>query len=475
MIEFILNDTLIKTDQPLGLPLLDFIRSVSGLTGTKTGCREGDCGACAVIMGEILNDELSWKTIVSCLTPLGAAANKHIVTIEGLNGMGLSPVQEAIINHSATQCGFCTPGIVISLTAFILSGDFSNPENILESIDGNICRCTGYKSLEKAALSLYAQLPENEPSRLDWMVKNHFLPSYFSEIKNRLQKIEKPIFHDSSEGITMGGGTDLMVRDADKIVNSGINLTETRPELVQIRVDNNICSIGGAVTVTQILQSDILNARFRNLKDHFKLISSTPVRNRATLGGNIANASPIGDLTIFFLALDAMVVLENRKKATREIALKDFFKGYKILDKEKDELIKEIQFRLPQNGEKFNFEKVSKRQHLDIASVNSAMFIEMNNTRIEKVHLSAGGVAPVPLYLAKTCHFLTGKELTEKTLFGAVKVMISEISPISDIRGSADYKQLLLRQLFLAHFTELFPGFLNYRLIIQKLQSNEKY
>jgi xanthine dehydrogenase small subunit len=475
MIEFILNDTIIKTDKPLGLPLLDFIRGVSGLTGTKTGCREGDCGACAVMMGEILNDELTYKTVVSCLMPLGAAANKHIVTVEGLNGTGLSPVQVAIINHSATQCGFCTPGMVISLTAFILSGDFSNPDNILESIDGNICRCTGYKSLEKAALSVYAHIPENEANRLEWMVQNHYLPSYFTGIKDRLLKIKKPVFIGSPDGITMGGGTDLMVKDADKIVQSGINFTETRSDLVQIKVEKDICSVGGAVTVTQMLQSGILNARFRKLKEHFKLISSTPVRNRATLGGNIVNASPIGDLTIFFLALDAMVVLENQKKKTRKIALKNFYKGYKVLDKEKIELIKEIQFRLPQKDEKFNFEKVSKRQNLDIASVNSAMFIELNKTRIEKVHLSAGGVAPVPLYLAGTCHYLTGKELTEKTLFGAVKVMISEISPISDIRGSADYKKLLLRQLFLAHFAELFPGFLNYRLIIQKIQSNEEY
>jgi xanthine dehydrogenase small subunit len=475
MIEFILNDILIKTDQPPGRPLLDFIRVDSGLTGTKTGCREGDCGACTVIMGEILNDEISWKTIVSCLTPLGAVAGKHIVTIEGLNGMGLSPVQEAIISHSATQCGFCTPGMVISLTAFVLSGDYSDPGNILASIDGNICRCTGYKSLEKAASSVYALLPENETNRLEWLVKKHYLPPYFTGIKKRLLEIKKPVILSPSEGITIGGGTDLMVKDADKIVQSGVNFTENRPDLGQIKVEKEICSIGGGVTVTQILQSDIMNSHFRNLREYFKLVSSTPVRNRATLGGNIVNASPIGDLTIFFLALDATVVLEDRENKIRIIALKDFFKGYKILDKEQYELIKEIQFCLPQKGEKFNFEKVSKRQHLDIASVNSAVFIEMNKTRIEKIHLSAGGVGPVPLYLIKTCHFLTGKELTEKTVMDAVKVINSEISPISDIRGSAEYKQLLLRQLFLAHFTELFPGFLDYRLITQKLQSNEEY
>jgi xanthine dehydrogenase small subunit len=475
MIEFILNNTFIKTDQPPGLPLLDFIRGVSGLTGTKTGCREGDCGACTVIMGEIMNNELCYKTVVSCLTPLGAAANKHIVTIEGLNGIALSPIQEAIIHHSATQCGFCTPGIVISLTAFVLSGDFSNSDNILASIDGNICRCTGYKSLEKAALSVFAHLPEIETNRLEWMVQNKYLPSYFTGIKDRLLKINKPVFIESPDEITLGGGTDVMVRDADEIIHSKINLTETRPELCQIKVDKNICRVGGAVTVSQILHSDILNAHFGNLKEYIKLISSTPVRNRATVGGNIVNASPIGDLTIFFLALDAMVVLENLEKATRKIALKIFFKGYKILDKEKDELIKEIQFRLPEKDEKFNFEKVSKRQNLDIASVNSAMLIEVKKGIIEKVHLSTGGVAPIPLYLAGTCQFLTGKVLTEKTLFDAVKVMISEVSPISDIRGSAEYKKLLLRQLFIAHFAGLFPGFLNYRSIIQKIQSNEEY
>jgi xanthine dehydrogenase small subunit len=475
MIEFILNDTLIKTDQPPGLPLLDFIRGVTGLTGTKTGCREGDCGACTVITGEILNNELSWKTVVSCLTPLGAAAGKHIVTIEGLNGNALSPVQEAIISQSATQCGFCTPGMVISLTAFILSGDFPNPDNILESIDGNICRCTGYKSLEKAAMMVVANLPENGPNRLEWMVQNNYLPSYFTGIKRRLLKIEKPGFIGSPDGITMGGGTDLMVKNADRIRKSALNFMETKQELSQIKVEAGICSVGGAVTITQMLQSEVLNVSFRNLKENFKLISSTQVRNRATLGGNIVNASPIGDLSIFFLALDAMVVLENKDKKIRKIALKDFFKGYKILDIEKDELIKEIKFRLPVKEEKFSFEKVSKRRHLDIASVNSAVLMALNNGRIEKVHLSAGGVAPIPLFLTGTSCFLTGKELSVETLCEAIEIMNTEISPISDIRGSADYKRLLLRQLFLAHFAELFPGFLNYRSVFSKYPSNEKH
>jgi xanthine dehydrogenase small subunit len=171
----------------------------------------------------------------------------------------------------------------------------------------------------------------------------------------------------------------------------------------------------------------------------------------ATMAGNLVNASPIGDMSIFFLALDSDIVL-NRNGSTRTIKLKDFYKAYKQTDKAADEVIEKIIF-MPPHKNSFNFEKVSKRTHLDIASVNSACQLQLNEGgSIKDIHLSAGGVAPFPKYLAATCSFLNGKRIDDGTLKEAIAIMNEEIAPISDARGTAEYKKLLLRQLFLAHF-----------------------
>jgi xanthine dehydrogenase small subunit len=177
----------------------------------------------------------------------------------------------------------------------------------------------------------------------------------------------------------------------------------------------------------------------------------------ATIAGNFVNASPIGDLTIFFLALDAQLILSNGKKK-REVALRKFYKSYKIIDKKSEEYIETIWFKLPETDDLFNFEKVSKRTHLDIASVNSAISITLKKDRIASVGLSAGGVGPIPLFLAKTSSFLEGKKLSKELVEDAINVTQKEISPISDARGSEEYKRLLLGQLIKAHFITLFAS-----------------
>ncbi len=192
MISFILNDELIKTNKPGGITLLDFIRYKENLKGTKIGCREGDCGACTVIEGQLDNGFVKYKTIVSCLTPLGNVHGKHIVTIEGLNQEQLSPVQQALVEHNGTQCGFCTPGFAISLTAFLLNEGKSDIEIAIAAIDGNICRCTGYKSIVRTAAEL-VELKKKIPSSeiVSWLVKNDFLPEYFLGINGQLKNIQR--------------------------------------------------------------------------------------------------------------------------------------------------------------------------------------------------------------------------------------------------------------------------------------------
>ncbi|HDO06418.1 MAG TPA: 2Fe-2S iron-sulfur cluster binding domain-containing protein [Bacteroidetes bacterium] len=461
MITFILNNQLVQTDELAGTVLLDFIRYKMHLTGTKAGCREGDCGACIVLEGYLENGEVRYKSIVSCLTPLGNVQGRHIVTIEGLQKDKMSPVQQAMINNAATQCGFCTPGFVMSLTAHSLASEKSSPERVISAISGNICRCTGYKSIEHAAENISSVLQrKEEKDPLGWLIKEAFLPEYFRGIAGRLKQL-KVENQRGEAGKKVGGGTDLFVQQADALAVADLcflkaDKAQADACAIEIKTDNGICQIGGVVTASDILHKVELQQYFPRLKEYFKLISSEPVRNMGTVAGNIVNASPIADLVIFFLALDAEVHLKTKNGTKRNVPLRKFYTGYKQLVMKPDETILHISFRLPQQAS-FNFEKVSKRRYLDIASVNSAMLLQLDGDTIQEVHLSAGGVFAWPFYAEKTVAFLKGRTLTPELIKDAAEVLTSEVSPISDIRGSEEYKSLLLRQLFFVHFAEMFP------------------
>ncbi|CAN5435193.1 xanthine dehydrogenase small subunit [soil metagenome] len=494
MINFILNNDQIETDQPSGSTVLDFVRYHKNLKGTKIGCREGDCGACTVLVGELANGEVKYRTMTSCLMPLANAAGKHIVTVEGINPekRGMTPVQQAMVDESGTQCGFCTVGFVMSLTGFCIDDTAKTPEMAVSAIDGNICRCTGYKSIERAAIEICDIAKQAEAPELagcvNAAIENAVVPKYFNGITERLRSIitnQRP-----PEGGTpnpfVGGGTDLYVQKHDAMV-----VTESRALLFDDAL-RGICDtgthieIGASATVTDLMVSPVMQAIFPDLYKHLKLVSSTPIRNMATLAGNFVNASPIGDMTVWFLALDAEIDLcrspHVSKGVTRKLPLKDLYLGYKKLAKSPDEQITQIRFRKPTGDFRFNFEKVCKRTYLDIATVNTAISLSVRampgeswlppalsepgaiaprlgdmevNYTITEAHVAAGGVSPIPLYLKETSAFLGGKLINEETIAQANEIIQSEISPISDVRGTEQYKRLLLRQLFTAHFIEM--------------------
>lgn len=441
-----------------GTTLLDFIRYHRHLTGTKIGCREGDCGACTVLVGDIKNGNLQYRSATSCLMAIGNAAGKHIVSIEGINGNDLNLVQQAFAEEGATQCGFCTPGFIVSLTGFCFNNKGKTNTNAIESMNGNICRCTGYKSIERAAEKVVDGLKGCTTDPLSFAIGKKIIPEYFAGIKNRLQQLQQ--FTPAKEGTVtknLGGGTDLYVQQHDTMHQENLRFTGFGNELKSIVQNGTRCEIGGAVTVTDLAESELLHQHFKDFSSTIKLVSSTPIRNMATIAGNLVNASPIGDFSIFLLALDAQLALRDND-VRRNISLGDFYKGYKQLDKSALEIVEKISFELPAENILFSFEKVSKRTHLDIASVNSAMRLSMNDGMIEKASLTAGGVGPIPMLLKKASAFLAGKKISTETLSQLLAVVADEISPISDARGTAQYKRLLLQQLIKTHVLKLFPS-----------------
>ncbi|MEQ1643074.1 MAG: FAD binding domain-containing protein [Pyrinomonadaceae bacterium] len=460
MIEFILNETDISTDLPSGMTVLDFVRYHKDLKGTKIGCREGDCGACTILVGELIDNEVRYRSMTSCLMPLANAAGKHIVSVEGINPTdgSLTPVQQAMVDESGTQCGFCTVGFVMSLTGFCIDRSDKTREMAVSAIDGNICRCTGYKSIERAACRVSEQLAVSS---------EQFVPDYFGSIAGRLSGIitldRSPL--TAHRSLVVSGGTDLYVQRHDEMAESAATPLLYNDDLRGIHDTGEHIEIGGSATVTDLLESPVMNGIFPDLYKHLKLVSSTPIRNMATLAGNFINASPIGDMTVWFLALDAEIDLTPGTQASRlqTLALKDLYQGYKRIAKQPDEIVTKIRFKKPTTDFHFNFEKVCKRTYLDIATVNTAISLQSEPpavagglTRISNAHVSAGGVAPIPLYLKETSAFLTGKDVSEATITVANEIMQAEVSPISDVRGTEQYKRLLLRQLFRAHFVEMF-------------------
>ncbi|HMH23653.1 MAG TPA: FAD binding domain-containing protein [Puia sp.] len=463
MIRFILNNREINTDLPPGTLLLDFIRYQQHLMGTKIGCREGDCGACTVLTGEWKEGKLRYRSVTSCLTALGNVHMKHVVTVEGLNGERLNPAQEAICEEGGTQCGFCTPGFIVSMTGFCLSGQEPVYKHALAAVDGNICRCTGYKSIQRAlgrVVTLMKEKDEKEES-VDFLVVRDALPSYFVDIPQRLKLLslqpDGVLLRQNKGAKFLGGGTDLYVQQHESMPHTELDFLFDRKGMKGIVQEGQHCLIGAAVTVTDLMESPIIRGAFPEFGRFASLVSSTPIRNIATLAGNFVNASPIGDFSVFFLALDARLVLSDGV-STRQLPLRDFYKGYKLLNKKPEEFIQRIEFEMPGKHSLFNFEKVSKRTWLDIASVNTAMCIRMDGNKIAGAHISAGGVAPVPAFLAGASAFLRGQILDEDLVLGAVEKARSEIVPITDARGTAAYKSLLLGQLIKAHFISLFPS-----------------
>jgi xanthine dehydrogenase small subunit len=469
---FLLNDQLVETGLPPSMLVLDFLRRERGLYGTREGCKEGDCGACVVLVGGYEETGLVYRTETSCLIPLGELDGRHLVTIEGLNHAdGLSPVQEAIVAEGGSQCGFCTAGIAVSMThAAMTCRGALGERDLRRALGGHLCRCTGYVSLLRAGRRLAALWDGDgagpgsdlEPHLPD-LVHRRLLPDYFTEVPRRLRDLRNETAAPQSggeAGVAMGGGTDLYVQRGEELPDIPVRLLRRRRVAGRARRVNGHLELDAGMTFEELAGSEVVRELVPDLEDYMDLIASPQIRSRATLAGNVVNASPIGDMTILLLALGTEAILSSAG-GERSLPLMDFYLGYKELAWEPGEQVAQFRIPAPGVGTRVHFEKVSKRKHLDIASVNTAIRLEMEGATMVRCGLAVGGVAPVPLYCRETSRCLEGRAVSPDTLSNALQALDRELAPISDVRGSADYKRILARRLVAAHFVELFPDLIH--------------
>ena len=335
--------TVLLNDRPVALErgdvglVLAWLRGARALTGTKEGCGEGECGACSVLLGEPEGgDRLRYRAVASCLLPVAELAGRHLVTIEGLDPPdGLTPVQQALVDAGAPQCGFCFPGIVVALTGFLLGSEDLSPGAAITALDGNICRCTGYASIRRAVARLCAEAARRlgpPPERLPQLVAWGVVPGWFTDAAARLRSASgaaAPVAANDAAATVVAGGTDLVVQRPDLLDQPALTLLSRRPGLTDIGRDGEHLVVGGGVTIADLGDHPLFRQLVPAAPAIVARFASTLIRNRATVAGNLVNASPIGDLTVLLLALDAGVVLVGGPDGSRVVPLADFYRGYK--------------------------------------------------------------------------------------------------------------------------------------------------
>ncbi len=461
-INFYLNGKKVNTEVTPYDSALSVIRKM-GYTGPKEGCGEGDCGACTVLLGRLKKGKPDYVTITSCIYPAVRLNGKHVVTPEGLAENGkLHRVQQLVLENHATQCGYCTPGIVMSMFGYLFSNGEYSKDGLEEALEGNLCRCTGYVSVKKAGEKAVSVLTRDNLEVPGYLQNSkEFLSNgkVLAETYKLCTHLQDLSGYDAGKGdVLANGGTDLMIaikhRGFRPVAVYDISSVD---ELDFIKHAGNEVVIGGTTTLSEVRNSPVIQSLLPELAYTLSRMASLQIRNVATLAGNIANASPIADSTAFLMAAGAMLTLYSTKYGQkRKINIRHFFKAYKKTDLKNDEIIYSIHIPLRENM-RYSFEKSSKRFSVDISTVNSALAVSVNNGEIRELDFSVGGVAPVPLFCEEVSQQAKGMKLTKENIELLAEEIGRKISPISDIRGSAEYRTELVRNHFKKHFYKLFP------------------
>ena len=446
--------------------LLNYIREKLNKTGTKEGCAEGGCGACTVVLGYLKNNNIYYQAVNACIMFLPTIHGKQLILVEDLvdkNG-SLHPVQKSMVNFHGSQCGFCTPGFIMSL--FSMFKNYSSFDNniINNSIAGNLCRCTGYQPIINAAKSLnsknkvdqFSQTKnktisllkkinkKNNSLSINKIDKKYFAPQTIKELKFLLKK------YPGSK--ILSGGTDLslIVTKERKTINSIIYINSIN-ELNFIRKNKKFIEIGASTPLIEF-ESQIIK-HYPDFKDILERYGSVQIRNVATIAGNIATASPIGDMLPLLLSLNAQIVISNSTN-DKILYLNDFFIDYRKTKLNNSQFIKLIKIPLHRNNI-FKAYKISKRIDDDISAVCASFNLNIKNNIIKSVSIAYGGMAAIPKRALLCEKSLLNKELSEKNINLAQQSLEKDFNPIDDMRASSKYRMKVAKNLLFKCFQEI--------------------
>lgn len=462
-IKFILNgvpkEVDFKTSAHLypHMTVLQYLRDVLKLTGTKEGCGIGDCGACTVTLAE---RDLQGKTVInsvnSCLIMLGMLDNKHLITVEGVakNGV-LHPIQMSLKERRGSQCGFCTPGVVMSAYShYINKGGFTR-ESVESALSGNLCRCTGYESIAQALISLESPGVKKERVDLpeldcDELVVTRGESSY---IKPRDLKSLLKYREEFPEYELVSGASDVSVKHKiEQIFDAKIIDISDIEDLKRVSYEGKNLLIGSNVSIESV--KDILCSLYPGVKEYLCAFASLQIRNKATMAGSVAGASAVGDIMPMLLAMGAHIKLSSAR-TSRIVDCREFNSSYRRHILEKSEIIESFIFPLPSAQRALFLHKQSRRKDMDISAMTFCISFERDKGVMKNVLTGYGGMAPIPRPSQMLERFLEGRAFSLETFILAKDVVAKDFSTISDMRGSAGYRMMVAKNLLIKCYNDL--------------------